>query len=135
MEAPVTSAPVTSPARENARGLKGWLKFFGVMSIIAGAINALSLIGLLWAWLPIWLGILLMQAGSRADDYAARGDEPALADLLGKLKTYYLISGIMALVSLGIAVLVIMVFVVMAIIGAVNLPDLMESMRDAVPGS
>ncbi|MFO7651171.1 MAG: DUF5362 family protein, partial [bacterium] len=65
MESPVTAVPATTPARTNARGLAGWLKFFGIVTIIAGALNALSLVGILWAWLPIWLGVLLVQAGSR----------------------------------------------------------------------
>ncbi len=43
---------------------RGWIKFLGILSIVSGALGALSIIGILWAWLPIWLGVLLFQAAS-----------------------------------------------------------------------
>ena len=43
---------------------KGWMKFVGVLSIIYGVLVALSIIGILIAWLPIWIGILLFQSAS-----------------------------------------------------------------------
>jgi hypothetical protein len=135
METPAVVLTANSPARDNARGLKGWLKFIGVLNIIAGAINALSLIGILWAWLPIWLGILLVQAGSRADEYAARGDEAALTGLLAKLKNYYLISGIFTIIWLGIIVLAGIVVLILTMAGMLSMPELMESLRSRSFGS
>ena len=45
-----------------------WLKFIGVMAIIYGVISAITIIGILIAWLPIWMGVLLFQAGNAAKD-------------------------------------------------------------------
>jgi len=45
---------------------RGWLKFIGLLSLIYGIITALTIVGILIAWLPIWMGVLLFQAGSRA---------------------------------------------------------------------
>ncbi len=122
-------SPNPTPARDHARGLAGWLKFFGIVSIIGGAVNALTIVGIVWAWLPIWLGILLVQAGSRASDYAARGDDAALEGLLGRLKTYYLINGIAVLVTVAFGLLALIALVVLTLVGLVSLPAIMESLR------
>jgi hypothetical protein len=135
MESSGTAASATTPARTNARGLAGWLKFFGIITIIAGALNALSLVGILWAWLPIWLGVLLVQAGSRAGKYAGTGSEVTLEALLGKLKSYYLITGIVTIVWVGIVLLGGIVLAVLTIAGLVSLPELMESIRSGGFGS
>jgi hypothetical protein len=46
---------------------RGWLKFLGVLSIMSGVGQALSLVGILVAWLPIWMGVLMFQAGSNIE--------------------------------------------------------------------
>jgi hypothetical protein len=46
---------------------RGWLKFLGVLSIIGGIVQALSIVGIIIAWLPIWMGVLMFQAGSSID--------------------------------------------------------------------
>jgi hypothetical protein len=102
-QAPVATA-LQEALRKNLAGMKGWLKFLAIMNIITGAVHALSLVGILWAWLPIWLGIVLLQAGGQASDYAQRGDEAALVAFAGKLKTYFLISGIVMIVSIALVV-------------------------------
>ena len=117
---------VESPVRGNARGMAGWIRFLGIVNIVAGALNALSLIGILWAWLPIWLGIVLVQAGSRAGDYADKGDEPSLAEFTGRLKTYFIINGIAVIVSLGLAVLAIIGSIAMMAAGVFSLGSLMD---------
>lgn len=54
---------VSSPLAEAA----GWMKFLGLLSIIAGATQMLSLVGILWGWLPLWMGILLYQSASSVE--------------------------------------------------------------------
>ena len=53
---------------------KLWMKLLGVMMIISGALQVLTIIGILWAWLPIWLGVLLFQAAGAAEEASASGD-------------------------------------------------------------
>ncbi len=50
------------------------MKFMGIMTIIGGGLQALSIVGLLVAWLPIWMGVVLTKAGSKAGEYADKGD-------------------------------------------------------------
>ena len=43
---------------------KGWMKLIGVLSIVWGVLSALTIVGLLIAWLPIWMGVVLYQSAS-----------------------------------------------------------------------
>ena len=100
----VTTTPDTL-ARKNAAGMTGWMKFIGILNIIAGAVNALTIIGILWAWLPIWLGVVLTQAGFRAREYADKGDMASLEAMTGRLKTYFTLSGVVMIVSIALGVI------------------------------
>lgn len=79
---------------------KGWLTFLGIVSIIYGVFTALSIIGILIAWIPIWLGVLLIQAGNALDAARTSGDPAAMIRAMNKLKTYFIIWGIITLISL-----------------------------------
>lgn len=82
------------------RSAKGWMTFLGVLSILYGAFSALSLIGLLFAWVPVWAGVVLIQAGNAARAADDGGDTAALRRAVGKLKTYFVIWGVFTLVML-----------------------------------
>ena len=79
---------------------KGWLKFLGVLMIIYGIIVAFSLVGILIAWLPIWMGVLLFQAGNRADEALFTKDPNQLVTMMSKLKTFFIIQGVLAIIAL-----------------------------------
>ncbi len=100
------------PIAEKLKSMKGWLKFLGILSIAGGALYALTIVGIIFAWLPIWIGVVLYQAGERADRYIASEDEAVLVEFMGKLNTYFTILGIAALVGFGLS----LVFIVIALI-------------------
>lgn len=77
-----------------------WLKFIGVMSIIYGILMAITIVGLLIAWLPIWMGVLLFQAGNAAKDSQMLDNPTLLVDMMRKLKTFFIINGILLIVGL-----------------------------------
>ncbi len=88
---------------------RGWMKLIGVMSIIGGILAAFTIVGILICWLPIWLGILLFKAGSAAEGAQLNGDKTKLLESLTRLKTYFVINGVLALIGVIIgAVSVIM---------------------------
>ena len=60
----------------------------------------LSLIGILWAWVPIWLGALLFQAAGAADEAAASGRLEAAVRATDKLRLFFMIQGILLLIAL-----------------------------------
>jgi hypothetical protein len=87
---------------------KGWMKLLGVVLIIQGALTALTIIGILFCWLPIWLGILLIQAAGASEKAQLNGEKIQLSIALQKIKTYFVIHGILMLimlVGLGIVML------------------------------
>ena len=84
---------------------KGWLKLLGVVMIINGILVALTLVGIVICWLPIWLGVLLFQAAGAVEGAQINGDKGQLLTSLSKLKMYFMINGIMMLIMIiGVAV-------------------------------
>ena len=106
---------VSSPLAEGA----GWMKFLGILSIIAGASQMLSLVGILWGWLPLWMGILLYQAANAAETARLSGDPYALASALGKVKTYFMINGILTLLGMLFACIMLCVMLVLPALGVI----------------
>jgi hypothetical protein len=84
---------------------KGWLKFIGVLLIIYGIITALTIVGILIAWLPIWMGVLLFQAGGRADSAALTKDASQLVTMMDKLRVYFMIQGVLSIIVLAALVI------------------------------
>lgn len=78
---------------------RNWMKFLAVLLFVAGAINALSVVGLLVAWIPVLVGLLLWQAaGALTDGY------PSDADLLRRaserLRHLFMTYAVLAVVAL-----------------------------------
>jgi len=121
----VLSAPDTQ-ARKNAKAMTGWMKFMGIMTIIAGCLQALTIFGLVIAWLPIWMGVILTKAGSKAGEYADKGDFASLEGMTGQLKTYFTISGIMIIVSFAVSIVIFVAWAVLLGLGVFSSSSLME---------
>ncbi|WP_444999680.1 DUF5362 family protein [Halomonas mongoliensis] len=83
---------------------KFWMQLTGVMLILSGVLTALSIVGLIVAWIPIWAGWVLMQAAGAAGRVFESGDYRDMKFALGKLKTYFTIFGVLILIYLAIAV-------------------------------
>ena len=79
---------------------KGWMKLVGVINIIAGVIQALTCIGIVIAWLPIWLGILLFQCANSVEQAYAADSDVAMIRSLSKLKIYFIITGVLTLIGI-----------------------------------
>ena len=85
---------VVSRLQNISINMNGWLKFLGIINIISGALTALSLVGIIIAWLPIWLGVLLIQAGNRASNAQIQNDPEELVPMMEKLRLYFILQGI-----------------------------------------
>ena len=96
---------------------KGWLKFLGVLLIAYGALTALTIIGIIFAWLPIWQGVLLYQAGSLAEQSSLSGESAPLIASLGKFRVYFMIMGIITLISIGFMVLMLFIMLMGGLAG------------------
>lgn len=84
---------------------KFWMQLVGVMLIISGLLTALSIVGILICWIPIWAGISLMQAAGSIDQAYITGDDAVAELAMRRLKTYFTIFGVLTLVYIVIGVL------------------------------
>ncbi len=83
---------------------KGWMKFVGIMMIIGGALYVLTIVGIIVAWLPIWMGVLLIQAAGLGEQFARSGDFEKLQLALAKLKTFFVLGGVSLIVGIALSV-------------------------------
>ncbi len=86
-----------------------WMKLSGVLMIISGGLTALTIIGIIFAWLPIWLGLLLYQAASSAELARTSGEVEALTESVNKLRLYFTITGIVMLIGVVLTVGAVMI--------------------------
>jgi hypothetical protein len=88
---------------------KFWMQLLAVVSILYGVLLALTIVGLIVAWIPIWAGVVLMQAAGASSRAFQSGDALEMKQAMGKLKTYFTIFGVLMLISI-ILMIVSMVF-------------------------
>lgn len=113
--------------KQTAMTMSSWLKFLGIVTIIGGALSAVSIVGILVAWLPIWLGVLLYQAGDRAQSAKYSNDLNYLVQMIEKLKTYFVINAVVMIIAIAfVIVLVAFAGSFLREIGTM-FPDVMES--------
>ena len=129
MEASAVLSATDDQARKNAKGMAGWMKFMGIMTIIGGCLQALSIVGLVIAWLPIWMGVVLTKAGAKAGEYANKGDFASLEGMTGQLKTYFTISGIMIIVSFAVSIILVIAWAILLGSGLLSSSSLMDLIR------
>jgi ABC-type molybdate transport system permease subunit len=89
--------------------VRGWIKFIGVLSIIGGVLYVFTIWGIIVCWLPIWIGILLLKVASSVEAAQQNGDRAALMTGMAKLKTYFTITGILAIVGIVAAAIALVV--------------------------
>jgi hypothetical protein len=90
---------------------RGWMKFLGVLMIIGGVFYALTIVGIIIAWLPIWMGVVLFQAGSSSEQAFFSGDKFSLLKSLNQIKLYFTIMGIMTLIGIVLTVIAVIMFI------------------------
>lgn len=83
---------------------RGWMKFVGVAEIVSGVGLALTVMGLLVAWLPTWMGVVLFKAAGHTRRAVEESDPASLRAALDQLRTFFVLGGIQAI--LGVAVVV-----------------------------
>jgi len=99
---------------------KSWMKFLGIVMIIVGALSAITIVGILWAWLYIWLGVILLQASAMANELYFNGSQKILVEYQRKISTFFQIVGIWTLVSISISIIIIL----LAVIIGLQIPDI-----------
>ncbi len=101
---------------------KGWMKLLGIVMIVQGVLSALSIVGIVICWLPIWMGVLLFKAAGAAELAQLTGDRLQLEESLGRIRTYFVLNGVLMLIMLILAGLAL-------IIGGGTILALLDSCR------
>ncbi len=112
---------------------RGWLKFLGILSIISGVGTALSIAGIIIAWLPIWMGVLMFQAGSSIDSAGQFGDRFAFLRSMGSLKTYFVLQGVMTLLGILVTLTMLCIMFVLPLLGMSIIP--WQQIYNSIPQS
>lgn len=102
-----------------------WMKLMGVVMIVYGVLVALSIVGLIIAWLPIWIGVLLFQSAGALESAFQTGDRDAAIRGFEKLKLYFVINGVLMLIGVILAVIV---FMMVGVAGLMGMDAAMQGM-------
>ena len=109
---------------------RGWLKFLGVLSIISGIGSALALVGIL----PIWMGVLLFQAGSNITMAAQMGDRFSYLKAMGALKTFFVLMGVLALLAIVLGIVMACIAFILPLVGITLFPALQNIINSILRG-
>ena len=90
-----------------------WLKLLGILNIISGVLSAIPIVGIIFAWLPIWIGVILYQAGSSSEQAYYSGDKYSFLKTMNQFKLYFTISGVLALLG----IIFMLIFIIAIFVG------------------
>lgn len=77
-----------------------WLKILSITSWIIGIGLAITIIGLILAWLFIWMGVLLFQLANNAQNAHTYSDANALKNCFKQLKILAILWAILSIILL-----------------------------------
>jgi hypothetical protein len=111
-----STADVSDLALPLAEGT-GWIKFLAIVQLVFSGLYVLGSfgIGLIVAWLPIWLSIILLQTATAIQTAQQQGDAEALKLSLSKLKLYFMIQAIAMIVGFCLAMIAIFAAISMGV--------------------
>ena len=70
-----------------------WIRLFAACLIFYGALITVTGVGILVAWIPIWIGVLLLLAAKAISHAYKENDEQAFMQSLSRLKSIFTILG------------------------------------------
>lgn len=91
-------------------GAKFWMYLIGVLMIIYGVAMVFTIVGIIFAWIPIWLGVLLCMAASALGEAGISGSMEQMQRMLGRLKLYFIIQGVVMLIGIVTGLIAFMFF-------------------------
>lgn len=102
---------VTQRLRLILQQTRGWVNFLGIVYIVIGAITAIFIIPII----NIVIGVFLRKAAKGAQTYIQNADPQGLIEYNARLKTYFIITGVLTIIGLAFLVIyIIVLFVVLA---------------------
>jgi hypothetical protein len=80
--------------------IAGWIRFLAVLAIVAGVLQCLTCVGLLFGWIPIWVGVLLLRSVDRLERGRRSGDAGELRAGIESLAGAMQVKAALALISI-----------------------------------
>jgi hypothetical protein len=90
-----------------------WLIIPAVLAIFGGVVTGTTIIGLIVAWIPIWLGVILFQANKALESARVFGQRNDIMTAVEKLELYFRINGIFFIITFVLFVVMIASIVTM----------------------
>ena len=100
----------------SCKEMKGWIKFLAIVWIICGGLYALTIIGIIVAWIPIWLGTILLKVSNNCGE-VAEAKEGSLVNMFASLKSFFLLTGIFTIISIALSFIWFIIFGIAMIVG------------------
>ncbi|MFI4873956.1 MAG: DUF5362 domain-containing protein [Blastopirellula sp. JB062] len=97
-----------------------WSKILAGSLIASGIGFALSIVGLIIAWLPILSGVFLWQHANRLHEARRLQDTKAMQESIEKLATSIKLAAIFMAIMIALYVLYILVIIVVVFVGLLN---------------
>jgi hypothetical protein len=109
--------------QESLKKLASWTGFVGIITLILGILQAITIVGIIPGVLCIILGVKLMGAKSSARALGAGDQTPEhLNKMITDLGTYFQINGILIILSLILGVVGIIVGIIVGITSYNSIP-------------
>jgi hypothetical protein len=103
--AAAAGVPIVKRLAEPLYQVRGWMKFLGVLLIITGVIQALTIVGLMW----LWMGLLLNSAANAVREAYEKDREAPLALAQQKLRTLIKVMGIYSVITMVVTFILLIV--------------------------
>ena len=88
--------------------------------LIYGGLMAITIVGIIIAWLPIWMGITLRQTAAGIENGYATGNSQEFASATKNLSTYFAILGVLSMIWLVLISIYVVIIVIAIGVGAVG---------------
>ncbi len=85
-----------------------WIRLFAVCLIFYGGLITVTGVGVLVAWIPMWIGVLLLLAGRTIKTAHEKDDAQALILSLSRLKTIFTILGLSSVMLIAGSIYLVM---------------------------
>ncbi len=103
---------------------RGWITFLAVAAFINAGLQILGTFGLgiVIAWLPIWVGVLLVQASSAIGRYELNLTEEDMMEGLEKIAMAFKVTSVWIIITVALIILVVLFFfsAIMMVVGGLN---------------
>ena len=98
------------------------MKFLAVLAFIGGGLNAITIVGIIFAWIPILFGVFLWQSATAIENGYNQVSVEQVHRAHDKLRTLFIAYGILAIV--GIVIVVVFFGAIISGLGDLDLNDL-----------